>query len=94
MLETQEGNRKLRRGSNRSSQSSTPAEIKSGRASAKDGLSNGGGDPSATLSGPLQVKEYSDTESSCNEESRRRTAEAFMAGIQSAISTGMCNVNV
>ena len=76
-----EVNRKLKRGSNRSSQSSTPAsaEPKSGRSS---GTSNGiDTNPPGVKARPLE----SESESSCGEESRRRTAEAFMSGIQSAI---------
>jgi len=96
-----EGNRKLRRGSNRSSQSSTPAggDPKSGRSSGGTAASNGLGSaetavapPPSTIGAvpnqppPSNNKVFeSESESSCGEESRRRTAEAFMSGIQSAI---------
>lgn len=82
-----EGNRKLKRGSSRSSQNSTPAsndQNRSGRSSGNANLSNGNEN---SLVVPQQKKpnDWSESESSCGEESRRRTAEAFMSGIQSAI---------
>ena len=66
-----EENRKLRRGS-RSSASSTPASI-----------------PGSSLDRPLSAAKLQASidsgSESCGEESRLRTAEAFMSGIQSAI---------
>ena len=75
-----EESRKLRRGS-RSSNSSTPASL--------GGTAQFDRQNSGSRSGQLNQQSAlnSGSESECGEESRVRTAEAFMSGIQSAIQS-------
>ena len=75
-----EESRKLRRGS-RSSNSSTPASL--GGTAQFDRQNSGSRSGQLTQQSALN----SGSESECGEESRVRTAEAFMSGIQSAIQS-------